>query len=523
VKQSFMQGTIILFVSGIFNRLLGFVPRIILPRVIGAEGVGLFQLSYPFLILMLTVISGGLPIAIAKMIAEEEQLGNQQEVNRIFKIALLKVIALSVICAVLCFTLANWMSIHLFRDERVYYAFLTTIPMLFIVGISSVIRGYFQGKHNMLPTAISQIVETVIRLFMMILFATLLLPYGLAWAAAGAMLGVVCGELAGFFYLLIYWAYNKSRPSKNNLQPISQNVSQKTSKTFKRMFSLAVPMTTNKLVTSTSYFFESILIIQSLAIAGISASQSTSFYGILQGMIIPILVLPNALTYSLTLSLIPALSQAFAIQDWQTIRKRLQQSLKLCVVAGIPFVVIMFVFAESICMTLYQQVEFAYMLQWMAPFALFLYVQGPLQAALQALNRSGTALRNTLIAALIKLLLIYVLASKPELGINGVLFAINVNILITTLLHWLSVRKSSGLNTRALQLPSLFLSAILMTVLSMLADKISAIHDHALHTFFALCIAIACYVCFLFAFRIIQWEQLAKVFVRKTSSVRPNE
>jgi stage V sporulation protein B len=178
---------------------------------------------------------------------------------------------------------------------------------------------------------------------------------------------------------------------------------------------------------------------QSLALAGISTALATAQYGALQGMIIPILMLPSALTYSLSVSLVPSLSEAAARKDMRTIHKRLHQSLRLALVTGAPFTVLMFVLAEPLCLIMYNQSDIGVMLKMMAPVALFIYFQAPLQAALQALNKPGSALVNTLIGSSVKLLLIYWLASKPEMGILGAIMAINVNIVLITFLHWNSV------------------------------------------------------------------------------------
>jgi stage V sporulation protein B len=186
---------------------------------------------------------------------------------------------------------------------------------------------------------------------------------------------------------------------------------------------------------------ESILIAQSLAVAGVATALATAQYGVLQGMIIPILYLPGALTYSLSVSLIPTLSEAAARKDMKTIHKRLHQSLRLALVTGAPFVVIMYVLAEPLCFFLYKNAEVGKMLKMMAPFALFLYFQGPLQAVLQALDRPGNALVNTLVGAVVKLTLICYLASRPQWGILGAVVAININIVLVTLLHWRSVSR----------------------------------------------------------------------------------
>ncbi|MNX58778.1 Stage V sporulation protein B [compost metagenome] len=156
-------------------------------------------------------------------------------------------------------------------------------------------------------------------------------------------------------------------------------------------------------------------------------------------MVIPLLLLPGALTSSLAVSLVPSLAEAQARGDMRTIHKRLHQSIKLALVSGAPFAVIMYVMAEPLCVLLYKNSEIAGMLKLMAPFALLIYLQGPLQAALQALDQPGRALTNTLIGAVVKIGLILYLASNPALGIYGAIIAIIVNIIIVTLLHSVTV------------------------------------------------------------------------------------
>ncbi|MFD2612601.1 stage V sporulation protein B [Paenibacillus gansuensis] len=450
-KQSFIKGTMILLAAGIINRILGFVPRITLPRVIGAEGVGLYQLGYPFFIVILTIITGGIPLAIAKMVAEAESERNEEKVKQVLRTSMIVTVIVSILFTAACLAAAPWITTHVIPDSRVYWTFLSMTPMILIVGISSVYRGYFQGRHNMIPTASSQLVETVIRIAGMLAFSYMLLPYGLEFGAAGAMLGVLAGEIGGMAVLLLQFRKNRKTdfsPVDGDtlpLQPKQNKSSQRKSwlglAYFGKIMRIAVPVTGGKLVGSFSYLFESIMIARSLAIAGIAVSEATTQYGALQGMVIPILLLPSALTYSLAVSLIPSLSEAAARNDMKIIHKRLHQSLRLALVTGAPFAVLMYVLAEPLCTLLYGSSDVAPMLKMMAPFALFLYFQAPLQATLQALNKPGTALLNTFIGAALKLILIYQLATKPEFGIIGAVIAICVNIFLVTVLHWGSVAR----------------------------------------------------------------------------------
>jgi stage V sporulation protein B len=274
-----------------------------------------------------------------------------------------------------------------------------------------------------------------------LLLASFMMRYGVEYAAAGAMIGVMIGELSGLLILFLH--YRPTRTVRIPVTAYSNDTFAPSKPRFqlKQLLLISLPVTGSKLVGATSYLLESILIMQSLAAAGIVTAIATAQYGALQGMVFPILLLPSALTYSLSTSLIPSLSEAAARNDMSTIHKRLNQSLRLAMLSGAPFAVIMFVLAEPLCMLMYNQPQVGMMLKMMAPIALLIYVQAPLQATLQALDRPGTALINTLIGAAVKLTLIAFLASKPELGILGAIIAINVNILIVTILHWVSVSR----------------------------------------------------------------------------------
>ncbi|WP_422660192.1 stage V sporulation protein B [Paenibacillus sp. EC2-1] len=453
-KQSFIKGTIILLAAGIINRLLGFIPRIALPRIIGPEGVGIYQLGYPFFIVLVTIITGGIPLAIAKMVAEAEGAGNSDYAKRILRTSLTLTVTLGSIFMLLSLLLAPWVTSVILPDQRVYQTFVSMTPMMIIIAVSAVYRGYFQGKQNMVPSAASSIIETIVRIVCMLWFAHLLMPKGLAYGAAGAMLGTAVGELIGMFVLL--WQYSRNERSKPGtmktpetsnqqltIRPEETNPSMHRS-ILKRLMGIAVPVTGGKMVGSISYLMESIITARSLAIAGIATSVATAQYGALQGMVIPLLLLPGAITMSLAVALVPSLSEAAARKDLVMIHKRMNQALRLAFVTGAPFAVIMYILAEPLCLLLYNNTEIGSMLKIMAPFALFLYVQAPLQAALQALDRPGRALINTLIGALIKMSLILYLSSNPAFGIKGAVIAIIVNSIAVTLLHGYSVSRLIG-------------------------------------------------------------------------------
>ncbi|WP_211147025.1 stage V sporulation protein B [Paenibacillus dokdonensis] len=466
-KQTFIQGTMILLAAGVINRILGFIPRIALPRIIGAEGVGIYQLGYPFFIVLVTLITGGIPLAVAKLVSEAETENKPHNSGFVLRVTLMVTVGLGLLLMVVSLWLAPWVTRNILTDSRVYYTFISMSPMLVIVAVSSVYRGYFQGKQNMIPSASSSIIETLARIVFTLWFSYLLLPKGIAFAAAGAMLGVMVGEFFGLLALLWQFITDQRR---SPVEKPSRHIAASRG-LLSRLMGITVPVTAGKLVGSFSYLFESIITAQSLAIAGIVTSVATAQYGALQGMIIPVLLLPGALTSSLAVSLVPSLSEAAARKDRLTIHKRLNQTIRLALVTGAPFSVIMYVLAEPLCQLLYNNTEISGMLRMLAPFALFLYVQAPLQATLQALDRPGRALFNTLIGALIKLFLIWYLSSQPEYGIYGAIIAIIINSIIVTFLHGHSVSRLLAYRFKLLDMLKLGCAMVIMAAVTMYAFR----------------------------------------------------
>jgi len=529
-KQSFIKGAMILLLAGIINRILGFIPRITLPRIIGAEGVGIYQLSYPFLIVLLTFITGGIPLAIAKWIAEAETIGDTARVKRIFRTAM--VLSVSIALALTSFMLffAPLIIKYIIPEPRVYQSFLVMSPLLIIIGVSAVYRGYFQGKQNMIPSAISQTIETIIRIIFSLILSYMLMPYGLQWGAAGAMLGVVVGEIASLCTMLFCYHRERSRRqsalvsglnSVHDSNPIdskpksvsTDNNSMKRAdgSILSKLLSLSIPVTGSKLVGSISYLLESIFTARSLAAAGIITSIATAQYGALQGMIMPLILLPTALTYSLAVSLVPSLSEAAAQKQNHLIHKRLHQSMRISLVAGAPFTIIMFLFAEPICELLYAHGEYAPMLQLIAPIGIFIYLQAPLQATLQALEKPGVALGNTFIGAVVKIGLIIILASNPAFGILGALIAIAINTVLVTILHAISVKRFVGFQMKMLDFMKVGAAIIIAGAFAHYVKSLLDAQPEWLSLMIACVTTMIVYVYFMFLMKIIDRDDLTRI------------
>lgn len=435
--SKFLKGTIILLVAGLITRVLGFINRIVIARFIGEEGVGLYMMAFPTLILVITITQLGLPVAISKNVAEAEAEGDYKKIKKILVVSLSITILLSVIFTPALILLAPWLSQTLFTDPRTHLPLLAIAPIVPIIAISSVIRGYFQGRQNMKPAAISQVLEQLVRITLIAVLTKTFLPYGIEYAAAAAMFASVLGELVSLIYLVTSFKFKKRFKLRKDFFKFAHSGKA----TFQELMTVALPTTGSRMIGSISWFFEPIVVAHSLALAGVATVMATKQYGSLTGYALPLMLLPSFITNSLSTSLVPAISEANSQNNMKLIEYRLQQALRFTFLTGGISVVLLFVLAEPLMVVMFGSASGTQFIKIMAPFFIFSYFQGPLQATLQALNLARAAMINSLIGAVIKTAVIFLLASQPAFGINGAALGIITGIVLVTFLHFATVLK----------------------------------------------------------------------------------
>lgn len=206
-KDKFLRGAMILTLAGLMVKIIGSVNRILLSRLLGGEGIGLYQMAYPVYLLMLSISSAGIPIAISFIVAEKVAKGDFASASRIFRVSLGLMAVTGLVFASGLYFAAGWLvDSGLVRDPRAYYGLVALTPAVFFATILASFRGYFQGYQMMTPPAVSQILEQFVRVVTMVVLAYYLLPQGLEYAAAGAASAAVPGSITGLIVLsFFYW------------------------------------------------------------------------------------------------------------------------------------------------------------------------------------------------------------------------------------------------------------------------------------------------------------------------------
>ncbi|MBX5437111.1 MAG: stage V sporulation protein B [Alicyclobacillaceae bacterium] len=460
--RSFLRGAFMLMLAALITRLLGFVYRIYLSRLIGAEGMGLFQMIWPLMNLVLTFVTAGLPVAISKLVAEALISRDRVRVERILRVSANVIAVMAALFTALMWLLRNLVRQHWLTDERAYLTYLVMIPIVTVIAISSIFRGYFQGLQDMSPPAVASILETLARIGAVYALATHFIRYGIAYAAAAAMAGTVAGELVGLLFLVIQYR-RRGRLSLVLSDALPRSLESRL-QTLKAIADLAVPVTFSRLIGSLLWAVEPVLVTRSLLLAGLATPLATKLYGQYGSMAIPLLVFPTVFTGSLAVNLVPSVSEAIAGDERHRVRIRMAQSWRATALVGFPASVILTLFATPLCRSIYHEADVGPILAVMAPAGFLLYLQAPLSGILQGLNRAGIAMANSVIGGVVRLGLIYLLASRPDLGILGVAWATTLSVALSTTLYFLCVWHYIGFTVRVDDTAKIAVAALLMLV-----------------------------------------------------------
>jgi stage V sporulation protein B len=443
-RDTFLKGALILTAAGIVVKMIGSVNRIFLSRLLGGEGIGLYQMAYPIYLLALSVSSAGLPVAISILVAEQVALADYRNARRIFYISLWVLTATGLCFSVLLFYGAGWLVTSQFvRDVRAYYAIVALAPAIFFVTVMSSYRGYFQGQQTMLPTALSQIVEQLIRVVVMIVLAYYLLPYGIEFAAAGASFGAAPGAACGLCLLIIY-DFRQNRSLNYRLQHQQIYVQQSVFSIISRMVRLAFPVSLANIMVPVVASIDLFIVPARLEVAGFTVQQATELFGYLTGMAIALINLPAILTGSLAASLVPAVARGLTLKEPEEIRQKLSTALTIANAITIPAMVGLYLLATPISLMLYGTAHAGATVGVLALGVAFLGIHQVSTGVLQGLGHTAIPVINMLLAAVVKLVMNYYLTAMPQFGIQGAALATVADFVVGAALNMIYVYHCIG-------------------------------------------------------------------------------
>ena len=467
-SEKFLKGTFILTIASFVVKVIGSLIWIFVSRILGGEGIGLYQMAFPIYFFAITISQAGIPIAISIITAERVALKDIFGARRVFKISMALMFVTGVVFSLLTYFSASWLiDLQLIRDSRAYMSVVALSPTVFFVTFLAASRGYLQGWQRMTPTAVSQIVEQIFRVITMIVLADLFLPWGLDYAAAGASLGALAGAVTGLI-VLVYFHIKLNRDIDKNfaeyLAPTPQSQSESTFSIIKRMFKLALPVSAASIMLPVVSNLDLMIVPQRLEVAGYSVRQATELFGYLNGMAVPLVNLATILTASLAVSIVPAISESRALNDHARIYRQTAAAVRISNFVCFPAFVIVFFLATPISALIYNAPGAGPAVMISAVSIILLGLHQVSTGVLQGLGHTTIPMVNMILAAIAKVVLNWTLTAMPAFGIMGAAWATAADMGVAAFINLYFIYKYIGYKIELSQLAKTIGAAAIMAV-----------------------------------------------------------
>ena len=499
-QKSFVKGAAILGIAGLIVKVIGAVFRIPLVNAVGTEGMGYYNVAYPVYALLLVISTAGIPTAISKMVSERAAVGDYTAAHNTFRVALRLLILVGVFSSAVMFAASTWIANSIVLQPKGTLSLMAISPALFFVAALSAYRGYFQGMQLMAPTALSQVIEQVGKLIFGLYLAYLWMPAGPEYGAAGALVGVSISEVCALVYMMgmyrrrkreIMRAVDKGRLGRGDLKP---------KPIVKKLLLIAIPVTLGGCVMPIVASIDSVIILRSLLEIGASQQAAASMYGMLTGVVNPLINMPAVLSLALAMSLVPSISESLAQRDPVRLKTKASFGFKLAIFIGLPASFGFAVLAGPIIHMLFRtivQTEFELsvsLLQILSLGVLFLTLVQSMTGVLQGLGKPALPVIGLGIGAVVKVFVSIWLIRDPDINIAGAVIGTMCCYAIAAVIDVAFVIKNVKLR---LSLPNHILKPGIATALmggvAILVYRMVSVYSNTLGVLAAILLAILVY------------------------------
>ncbi len=501
------NGTLILFFANIIGKLFGAFYRLPLSNLLGAEGMGLYQLVFPIYSFLLTLITGGISITLTRQIAVLRAKNSEKGIYKKFVIGKNVSLFFGVIFFVLLLLLSYPISLMQGNISAIGGYFAISLGFVFAC-ILGAYKGYYQGFGNMLPTALSQVIEQTFKLVFGLLFAFIFLKQNVLSGVFGALLGISISEIATFVFFLII---NKKHVKKFKIK-VQKNE-------YSMFLKQALPVGASYIILPLSSLLDSFLVVNLLKLGGFLTNYATSLYGIETGMILPLINMPNVLISALALACLPDIT--YKISKNIDVKNQVKKMFKIVLMYITPCAVGLFLLAKPIIGLIFplldeNMISVATNLLRLSVFEMFFLGFVTISnALLQAFGKFKLPAISLSIGIAIKLILSCILLPNSAVNIYGLVIASVVGYFASCLINVTCIKKLTGFRTNFLETFSPIISSAIMTLIILLLEQFFGLSQNYLGLFVEIMLSVVTYFAVLYAFRQFKFKDIKKALQTK--------
>lgn len=414
-------------------RILGFINRIYMSNILGAEGMGLFQLASPVYSLIILTLTSGVSISVSGITASEKAKGRHDNALRAAKTAFVILLTAGTIFGILLAFSAEYVAEYILGDQRVYYSLIMLAPCIPIVASASAIKGYFYGSSNVTPTAFSQIAEQIVRIGVIFFVANRIAGANLAYACAIATTSAAFGEMANLVVVGISFIKEKASDKP------TLSVKEASSYILKN----SIPISVNRLAISLLGMIETVILPMRFIAGGLNYKEGIEVLGRISGMAMPLIAFPTIITSSVATTLVPAISGAVSVNNYKLANHRISRCLSIGFLMGFVFFGMFYALGFTAGELLFPNQGVGNILKRMSWFCIFMYVEQIMVGIINGLGKQRFSLITSAVGYAITIGFIWY--GVPVYGIDAYIRGSILSMAVTVLLNLCYIIKVTGL------------------------------------------------------------------------------
>jgi len=438
--RRFFINSLILACSAVFMRAVGVAFNVYITNRVGAEGIGLFGLIMSVYMLATTIASSGVNLAATRLVTEELSRGCPGGTKKAMLRCLCYSACFGLTAACLLLAFAPQIGTHWLCDTRTIRPLYLLAFSLPCISLSAAMSGYFVAVRRVAKSASAQIFELLVKISVTVFALRLFVGRGIEYACIAMVGGGSVAEICSCLYLYLFYRHDRRRYSD------SLNCSRGYTR---RLLSISLPVAVSAYLRSGLVTLEHLLVPIGLKKYGASASASLAQYGVVHGMVMPVLLFPSAILTAFSGLLVPELTELQTQQKARGINRIAERAFRTTLLFSIGAAAIFFAFAYPLGEALYHSGDAGLFIKLLAPLVAVMYMDGVTDAMLKGLNQQVYSMRYNIIDSAVSVALIYTLL--PRFGVNGyvaVIFAtellnafLSMNRLIQVADFSLSIKK----------------------------------------------------------------------------------
>lgn len=418
-KQNILRSAALLTLSGVIAKTIDFLFRAYYSKQLGSEGMGILSLVFSFHGIMLTFATGGLGVAVSKTVSQQFAHKDFGNINKTMNLAILSVLVLSTVVITSAFTFSEQISATFLKEPRTKNSIILLSPSILFMGISYCIKGFFYASRRVLIPASSEFLEQAVKILSTTYLLKKFLPHGVSHGCEAVFLGITLGELSSCLYLALFYLKLRNR----------RTASQSTSRVFSSLMRIALPAMTTSLMGSFLRMQENVLILSSLKKSGLDHTQALSSYGILHGMVMPLIIFPLTLMSSCFTLLVPEISRADGMQSRLRIKTLVSRIYRFTAFGGFLVCTIFITFSKELSQMVYAAPHIAPSVCIIALFSPIMFLDSVSCGILNGLGKQSSLLKFSLSDSALRMGLIALLV--PRMGVNALFIVIAISNIFT--------------------------------------------------------------------------------------------